>query len=141
MKPPDDKTELLAEIAAARARLTVAARELQAAGENVKRSLDVPARVGDSYRKHRPAWLGGAALFGLILGVLPARKKTVYVDRESGEQVSKVARVGLAWSAVKIIAGLAKPLVSEIAAARFADWAARQIHKHSGRNGDGDTGA
>jgi hypothetical protein len=134
--PDSEKAALLAEIAAARARLTAAAGDLRAAGEDVKRSLDVPSRVGDSYRKHRPAWLGSAALFGLILSKLPARKKTVYVDRESGEPLGTGARGGLTWSTVKILAGLAKPLLSEFAGARISEWAAQQIHKRNGRNHD-----
>jgi hypothetical protein len=133
-----EKAALLAEIAAARARLTAAAGELRTAGEGVKRSLDVPARVGDSYRRHRPAWLGGAAIFGLILSKLPARKKTVYLDRESGEHLGGGARGGFTWGAVKMLAGLAIPLITDLAGARLAEWAARQLHKKNGRNGHGD---
>jgi hypothetical protein len=139
MKPPDDKAAILAEIAAARARLNAAASELHAVGESVKSKLDVPTRVGESYRKHRPAWLGGAALFGLILSKLPSRKKTVYVDRESAEGVAKVARAGFAWGAVKMLVGLAKPLVSDIAMTRFSEWAARQAQKRNGSNGHDDS--
>ncbi len=136
MKPPDDKAAVLAEIAAARERLSAAADELRATGENVKRSLDVPTRIGESYRKHRPAWLGGAAIFGLILSKLPARKKTVYVDRNNGE---RVGAGGFAWSAVKMIATIAKPLISDVAATRIAEWVARQKNHQNERNGHSDT--
>jgi hypothetical protein len=139
MMPPDDKAELLAQIAASRARLAAAAGGLRDAGEGVKRSLDVPARVSDSFRKHRPAWLGGAALLGILLSKLPARKKTVYVDRDNGELLGKAAKAGFAWGAVKTIAGLARPLLSEIALTRFTDWAARQAQKRNGGSGGNDT--
>ena len=132
MKQPDDKAAILAEITAARARLTAAAGELRAAGEGVKRSFDVPGRIGESFRKHRPAWLGCAALFGLLLSKLPSRKKTVYVDRETGEQYANGSRGGsFAWSAVKTVAGLAKPLITQLAGSRLAEWAARQVNGHN----------
>ena len=139
MKQPDDKASILAEITAARARLTAAAEELRATGEGVKRSLDVPGRIGESFRKHRPAWLGGAALFGLLLSKLPTRKKTVYVDRKTGEQYANGSRASFAWSAVKTVAGLAKPLITQLAGSRLAEWAARHVNKQTGNNGDDET--
>src|SRR5437867_2876642 len=67
-----DKIALVAELATARSRLSETGAALRAA-------LDVPSRAKESFRRHRPTWLGGAALLGLVLSKLPTRRKTVFV--------------------------------------------------------------
>jgi hypothetical protein len=113
-----EKAALLAELAAARARLSET-------GSSLRRKLDVPARTRESFTRHRPAWLGGAALIGLLLSKLPARRRTVFVERATGKALGAAGKLGLAWSAAKIAIDLAKPFLSEFAAKHLGEAARR----------------
>lgn len=107
-----EKSALRLELALARARLSESAHELRA-------SMDVGARAKDSFARHRPAWLGGAAIFGLLLAKLPSRKKTVFVERTTGKTIKPAGKMGLVWSAAKLALNLAQPALIELATKRF----------------------
>ena len=79
-----DKAELLAELAAARANIAATGTALHAASDSIRHKFDIPARAKASFENHRSAWLSGAAIFGLLLSKLPARKKTVFVEQATG---------------------------------------------------------
>lgn len=113
-----DKSALLAELASARERLSET-------GEDLRRHLDVPARARESFREHRPAWLGGAALIGLVLSKLPARKKTVLIERATGKALGAAGKLGVAWSVARIAFDFARPLLSELAGKHVGDIARR----------------
>lgn len=125
MAGDSDKAELIAQLAAARERLARTGRALQDAGELLRQKLDVPARAKESFEKHRPAWLGGATLIGLLLSKLPARKKTVFVERSTGQALGMAGKLGAVWSAAKFAAGIAKPFLGEIAGQRLGELARR----------------
>jgi hypothetical protein len=109
-----DKHAIVAELAAARSRLS-------ATGEALRRSLDVPARAKESFRRHRPAWLGGAAIVGFVLSKLPSRKKTVFVERATGKVLGAAGKLGAIFSAAKFAITVAKPLLTELAGSNFAE--------------------
>jgi hypothetical protein len=113
-----DKATLIAEIAATRARMIVAT-------ERVRESMDLPTRARQSFQRHRGAWLGTAAVAGLILIQLVRRKKVVYVERSTGDILGAAGKAGLVWSGVKLLGGLAKPMVGELAKARLHDFLTR----------------
>ena len=113
-----DKTAILAELAAARARLSET-------GEGLRRQLDVASRAKESFREHRPAWLGGAALVGLVLSKIPARKKTVLIERGTGKAIGAAGKLGVAWTVAKFAFDFAKPLVTEFAGKHAGDIARR----------------
>lgn len=108
----DDRAALIAELEAARAKIAKAGTSLREAGENVRRKFDVSARAKESFKKHKPAWLGGAAIFGLLLSKLPARKAPVSVAQASGA----TGKLGAAWGLLKFAGGLAKPFLGDLAA-------------------------
>jgi hypothetical protein len=110
----NDKRAIVAELAAARARLSVT-------GEALRRSLDVSARAKESFKRHRPAWLGGSALVGFLLSKLPARKKTVFVERVSGKVLGAAGKLGALFSAAKFAINIAGPLVSDFAGRGFGE--------------------
>ena len=124
-----DKTAILAELAAARARLSET-------GEGLRRQLDVASRAKESFREHRPAWLGGAALVGLVLSKIPARKKTVLIERATGKAVGAAGKLGVAWSVAKFAFDFAKPLITEFAGKHAGDIARRfgKVGKQPGEN-------
>lgn len=109
-----DKQALIAELAAARARLS-------AAGEALRRSLDVPARAKESFARHRPAWLSSAAIVGFVLSKLPSRKKTIIVERATGKVLGAAGKLGAIFSAAKFVIHFASPLLSEVAGGGIAE--------------------
>lgn len=125
-----DKSALLAELAAARVRLS-------ATGEGLRRQLDVASRAKESFREHRPAWLGGAALLGLVLSKLPARKKTVLIERATGKAIGAAGKLGVAWSVAKFVFDSARPLIAEFAGKHAGDLA-RRFGKAGKQRGEND---
>jgi len=75
----------------------------------------VPSRARESFQLHRPAWLGGAALLGLVLSKLPARSKTVFVERATGKALGAGGKLRAVWSVAKLAFDLAMPLVGDLA--------------------------
>jgi hypothetical protein len=73
------------------------------------------SRAKESFRRHRPAWLGGAALVGLVLSKLPARSKTVFVERATGKALGAAGKLGAVWTVAKLAFDVAKPLLGELA--------------------------
>ena len=125
-----DKLAIVAELAAARARLS-------ATGDALRHSLDVPARAKESFKQHRPAWLGGAAIIGFVLSKLPSRKKTVFVERATGKVLGAAGKLGAIFSAAKFAFALAKPLVSELAGSKLGEILKRfQRHAHQEQHDD-----
>lgn len=107
-----NKAALIAELDVARAKIAQAGTSLREAGEDVRRKFDVSARAKESFEKNRPAWLSGAAIVGLLLSKLPARKATVFVAQASGT----TGKLGAAWGVLKFAGGLAKPFLGDLAA-------------------------
>ena len=116
-----DKLAIVAELAAARTRLSVT-------GDALRHSLDVPARAKESFKRHKPAWLGGAAIVGFVLSKLPSRKRTVFVERATGKVLGAAGKIGAIFSAAKFAFTFAKPLLSEIAGGRLAEILKRFQH-------------
>lgn len=113
-----EKSALTAELASARARLSEA-------GGSLRTILDVRSRAMESFRRHRPAWLGGAALVGFLLSRLPARRKTVFVEKATGKALGGAAKFGLVWTAAKFVFGAARPLFAELAGKIIGEIAAK----------------
>ncbi len=99
-KPPDRK-ELIAELAAARAALTAYATA-------VRHDLDLGARLKRSFQTNRTAWLGGAAVLGLLLSKVPSTRRKVVIHAPSAE-AGKAGKAGLLLLALKFGLNFAKP--------------------------------
>lgn len=109
-----DKRAIVAELAAARARLSET-------GEALRRSLDVTARAKESFRRHKPAWLSGAAIVGFVLSKLPSRKKTVFVERATGKVLGAAGKLGAIFSVAKLAINFARPLLSSLGVGGLAE--------------------
>lgn len=109
----DRKAELIAAIAQARTRLD------RSAGA-IRDTLDVPARMRRSVSQNLFAWLGGAALIGVVLAKLPRRTRKVYVDAEGARiRTASVAKGGLMLAAAKIAFDAARPVLLKLAMERL----------------------
>jgi hypothetical protein len=115
-KPTD---ELRTEIASSRERV---ARDLRA----LHYELDFPRKIRRSFREQTMAWLTAAAAVGTLIVLLPVRKKKIYVDakteRKSGK---KLVETGFALGALKIAAGLLRPVIVDLIKTRFTGYAGR----------------
>ena len=129
----EEKAALIAEIEAAREKIAGTGASLKSAGESVRRTFDIPSRAKESFAEHRPAWLGGAALVGLLLSKLPARQKTVFVEAATGAAGFASGKLGALWGVAKFAGGLAKPFLSDMA----AKWVASRMENAATKS---DTG-
>jgi hypothetical protein len=99
--------ELRAEIASSRGRVSRDLRGLQY-------EVDVPAKIRRSFREQTGSWIAAAAAVGTLVVLLPIRKKKVYIDARSGRKSQKkLLETGFALGALKIVAGLVRPIVVE----------------------------
>lgn len=121
-----DKAALLAEIASTRV-------ELELATEGLRAALDVPARAKQSLREHRNRWISGAAVTGVLLALLRRRKKVVYVERSTGESLGAAGKAGMVLAGLKLVGGLAKPFVADLAKSRLAQWAVQYAQARAER--------
>ena len=122
-----DKAALLAESAAARARLAETGESLRVALDEVRQKLDVPARAKESFQEHKAAWLGSAGILGLLLSKIPARQKTVIVGGTSA--LASASKLSMLWGAAKLVGSIAKPFIGEITGERLAELARRYSKK------------
>ncbi len=124
-----EKAALIAEIEAARASVAASGASLSEAGESLRKRFDIPGRAKKSFQKNRPAWLSGAALIGLFLSKIPARNKTVFVEKATGTVLGAAGKLSAIWTAAKFAGGLAKPFIGEAVAKWVANRAAERERK------------
>ncbi len=118
MAQDDDKAELIAELARARARLSENTLAL-------RHDLDFPTRAKKAFKRSPLPWLGGAAVLGLIIARLPGRKQKVVVTRKTKEPAVETAgKAGLLLGALKIAFDFARPTILAWATQRFSDYVA-----------------
>jgi hypothetical protein len=99
--------ELKTEIARSRERV---GRDLR----GLHYELDFPAKLRRSFHGHTTYWLTTAAAVGVLIVLLPMRKKKIYVGAESGRKTKKkLAGTGFALGALSIGASLIRPAIAE----------------------------
>ena len=108
--------ELRAEIAHSRDRV---ARDLR----GLHYELDFPAKLRRSFQEQTVAWLTAAAAVGTLVVLLPLRKKKIYIDKKSGRRSQrKLVETGFALGALKIAAGLLRPVIVDLVKNRLTDF-------------------
>jgi hypothetical protein len=112
-------SELMAEIAGSRERL---GRDLR----GLRYELDLPAKLRRSFREQTVSWLAAAAAVGALIILLPLRRKKIYVDKKSGTGAkNRLLEAGFVLGALKIAAGLARPVIVEFVKNRLFDFASQ----------------
>jgi hypothetical protein len=109
--------ELIAEIAGSRDRL---GRDLR----GLRYELDFSAKLRRSFREQTLSWITAAAAVGALIILVPVRRKKIYVDKKSGTGAkNKLLETGFVLGALKIAAGLARPVIVELVKNRLFDFA------------------
>jgi hypothetical protein len=107
--------ELIAEIADSRDRV----------GRNLRGlhyELDFPAKLRRSFREQTVSWMTAATAVGALIILLPLRRKKIYIDKKSGSKAgNKFLETGFLLGALKIAAGLARPVIVEFVKNRLFD--------------------
>ena len=115
--------ELRAEIAGSRERV---GRDLG----GLRHELDFPAKFRRSFREQTVSWITAAAAVGALIALAPMRKKKIYVDAKSSRKSQKkLVETGFALAALKVVAGLARPVIVEFVKNRMIDFAGKSRRK------------
>jgi hypothetical protein len=115
--------ELRAEIAGSRERV---GRDLR----GLHHELDFPAKFRRSFREQTVSWMAAATAVGALIVLAPMRKKKVYVDaKTSRKSQKKLVETGFALAALKVVAGLLRPVIVEFVKDRFTDFAGKPRRK------------
>jgi len=121
MAEDNRKTELMAELDAARGRVTVNFRAL-------RKDLDFPARAKRAFARQPLAWIGGGSFLGLIVARLAFRKKNVVAVRKGKEQfVEKAEKAGLVLGILKLVFDLVRPALTTWATKFVTEYAVRKM--------------
>ena len=114
---------LTAEIAGSRERV---GRDLH----GLHYELDFPAKFRRSFREQTVSWIAAAAAVGTLIALAPMRKKKIYVDAKSSRKSQKkLVETGFALAALKVVAGLARPVIVEFVKNRLTDFAGKPRRK------------
>ena len=115
--------ELTAEIAGSRERV---GRDLH----GLHYELDFPAKFRRSFREQTVSWIAAAAAVGTLIALAPMRKKKIYVGAKSSRKSQKkLVETGFALAALKVVAGLARPVIVEFVKNRLTDFAGKPRRK------------
>ena len=111
----DRKSELIRTLEHARGRAGT-----HAAG--VRLHADLGKKLRTSLTTHRWAWLGGAALLGLVL-VRPSKRNKAPSSAPAADPLARSAKTGLWIGALKLAFDLSKPLLANWATGQLAEFA------------------
>ena len=120
-KSPGNKSidELRAEIAGSRERV---GRDLR----GLHHELDFPAKFRRSFREQTVSWITAAGAVGAVIALAPMRRKKIYVDAKSSRKSQKkLVETGFALAALKVVAGLARPVIVEFVKNRLTGFAGK----------------
>ncbi len=115
--------ELRAEIAGSRERV---GRDLG----GLRHELDFPAKFRTSFREQTVSWITAAAAVGALIALAPMRRKKIYVDAKSRRKTQKkLVETGFALAALKVVAGLARPVIVEFVKNRLTGFPGKSRRK------------
>src|SRR5438309_11986725 len=124
-KSADNKSidELKAEIADSRERVE---RDLC----GLRHELNFPAKFRRSFREQTVSWITAAGAVGALIALAPMRRKKIYVDaKNSRKSQKKLVETGFALAALKVAAGLARPVIVEFVKNRLTGFPGKSRRK------------
>jgi hypothetical protein len=90
--------------------------------------LDFPLKFRKSFQRQTVLWIGAAIVIGVLIVALPARTKKVRVKtsgKSRGEhQKEGILGAGLALGALKLVATMLKPTITQFVAKKMSGYAA-----------------
>ena len=90
--------------------------------------LDFPLKFRKSFQRQTVLWIGAAIVVGIVIMTLPPRTKKVKISakgKSRGEQQKEgILGAGLALGALKLVATLLKPTVTQFVARKMSGYAA-----------------
>jgi hypothetical protein len=114
------KAELTEEIARSR-------EDLAHRLDRVRDEIDVPKKIRRSIRREPVPWIVGAIAVGLIVTAIVTRKKKVIVDAtRAGKGKKRLLEAGFVLGALRIAAGLLKPVVMNFVEKKFGSSNSRE---------------
>ncbi|HET9418288.1 MAG TPA: hypothetical protein VFO30_03025 [Chthoniobacterales bacterium] len=82
--------------------------------------LDFPRKIRRSFRQETMLWIGAAVAVGILIAVVPARTKKVYVEPKIGKKSKhRLLEAGFVLGALKIAASLLRPVIVDFVRARL----------------------
>lgn len=106
--------------------------ELSAHGTGALAHAHPGEKVRAAFVKNRVAWIGGAALLGLILAKIPARRKKVVISTKRPKEVA-AAKSSAGLAALKFAFDISRPWLTAWATKRVAAYAAERASRGSRR--------
>ena len=111
----DDSTEKLSE-EIARSRDAVS-RDVS----GLRYELDFPRKLRRSFRSETVLWVAAAVAIGVVISMLPARTKKIYVEpRIGGKPKNRVLEAGFVLGALKLAATLLRPVIVDLVRSRLS---------------------
>jgi len=109
------KVELAASLEKSRAKM---ARNAEA----LKHDLDVATRLQHSFHENKAAYVGGAAIFGLLLSKLPSRKKKVYVKSKGKGEIKDAEKAGFWLILLQFAFKALQPMLTSLVKSRLTEY-------------------
>jgi len=91
--------------------------------------LDFPLKFRKSFQRQTVLWIGAAIVIGVLIVALPPRTKKVRIKPKrsrspSEEQKEGILGAGLALGALKLVATMLKPTITQYVAKKMSGYAA-----------------
>ena len=91
--------------------------------------LDFPLKFRKSFQRQTVVWIGAAILIGVLIVSIPPRTKKVQVKTPKGkgrgeQQKEGILGAGLILGAVKLLATMLKPTITQFVASKMSSYAA-----------------
>ena len=115
----DSTDKLREEIARSRA---VVSRDLS----GIRYELDFPRKFRRSFRSQTILWVTAVAAIGILVVMLPARRKKIYVEpRIGGKSKHRLLEAGFVLGGLKIAATLLRPVIVDLVRSKLGGFTAK----------------